>query len=160
MTPLEIAITQIGKEEVPRGSNWGPDIKKYLASVDIDFAASWCMAFVYWCVEEAKVRLLMPGQAGYRNPLVKTGGVLKQWNNIEKQFGQYKCKFNDPEVGDIFIMDYGHGLGHCGFVEIIEGDLIHTIEGNTNDTGSREGYEVCRRTRNINKINGFIRLQP
>jgi hypothetical protein len=53
-------------------------------------------------------------------------------------------------------MDFGKGLGHTGFVERIDGLSIHTIEGNTNDTGSREGYEVCRRIRKINTMKGFI----
>ena len=55
-------------------------------------------------------------------------------------------------------MDFGKGLGHTGFVEKVEGNVIHTIEGNTNDTGSREGYEVCRRTRKVEQCKGFIRL--
>jgi hypothetical protein len=162
MNHIQIAITQIGQEEVPRGSNWGttekPAVINYLRSVDIPFPASWCMAFVYWCVEEAKVRIQMPGQAGLRNPLIKTGGVMKQWNEIEKQFGQPKCKFTDPKPGDIFIMDFGNGLGHTGFVESVDREFIHTIEGNTNDTGSREGYEVCRRKRKTSSCKGFIRI--
>lgn len=153
MKHIEVAISQIGKEEIPRGSNWGEHVKKYLGAVGIGFPASWCMAFVYWCVEEAKVRVA-DGTGGLRNPLIKTGGVLKQWNEIDK-----KRKFTStPLPGDIFIMDFGKGLGHTGFVEKVEGDLIHTIEGNTNDTGSREGYEVCRRTRKIKDCKGFIRI--
>jgi hypothetical protein len=157
MKHLQIAISELGKEETPRGSNWGPHIQKYLKSVGINFPASWCMAFVYWCVEEAKVRVA-DGTGGLRNPLLKTGGVLKQWNDIEKQFKQPKCKFNTPAVGDIFIMDYGKGFGHTGFVEKVEGDKIHTIEGNTNDEGDREGYEVARRIRKISSCKGFIRI--
>lgn len=147
MNHIQVAITQIGQEEVPRGSNWGtkdkPAVIHYLDSVGIDFPASWCMAFVYWCVNKA-----MPV-----NPLIHTGGVLRQWNEINP-----KHKHATPLPGDIFIMDHGHGLGHTGFVESIEGDVIHTIEGNTNDTGSREGYEVCRRIRKTNTCKGFIRL--
>lgn len=161
---LTKAIEQIGVEEVPRGSNWGKDLNAgvpmYLKSVGIDFPASWCMAFVYWCVEAAKVRIDMGQGAGLRNPLVKTGGVLKQWQQVETQFRQPKCKFEKPEVGDIFIMDFGHGVGHTGFVESLDPDGIHinTVEGNTNDEGSREGYEVCRRRRLITKCVGFIRV--
>ena len=147
MNHIQVAITQIGQEEVPRGSNWGtkdkPAVIHYLDSVGIDFPASWCMAFVYWCVTKA-----IPV-----NPLIHTGGVLRQWNEINP-----KHKHATPLPGDIFIMDHGHGLGHTGFVESIEGDVIHTIEGNTNDTGSREGYEVCRRIRKTNTCKGFIRL--
>ncbi len=160
MTPLQYAILEIGKQEIPKGSNWGPHVQKYLASVGITFQASWCMAFVYWCVEMAKVRV-PDGTGGLQNPLIKTGGVLKQWNKIElwNRLNKKQYKFTTPKIGDIFIMDFGNGLGHCGFVEMVNGDQIHTIEGNTNDTGSREGYEVCRRIRKVGTCRGFIRLQ-
>ncbi len=36
---------------------------------------------------------------------------------------------------------------HTGIVLDAQGDVFHTIEGNTNDDGSREGYEVCQRVR-------------
>ena len=36
---------------------------------------------------------------------------------------------------------------HTGIVLKAEKNIFVTIEGNTNDEGSREGYEVCRRTR-------------
>lgn len=141
-TPLEIAISQLGVQEIPKGSNWGKDVKKYLAAVGINFPASWCMAFVYWCFI----------QAG-RTRLFKSGGVLNTWNRTDKAY-----RVTDPQPGDIFIMDYGRGLGHTGIIERIEGDILHTIEGNTNDTGSREGYEVCRRTRRKKQIKGYLRI--
>lgn len=143
---LEIAISQIGKEEVPRGSNWGEPVKSYLASVGINFPASWCMAFMYWCFQQAAKSL------GIVIPLLKTGGVLNAWEHAPAMF-----KVTDPQPGDIFIQDHGHGLGHTGIVERIEGDTVHTIEGNTNDTGSREGYEVCRRVRSKSSIIGYLR---
>ena len=34
---------------------------------------------------------------------------------------------------------------HTGIVIKATPDAFMTIEGNTNDMGSREGYEVCRR---------------
>lgn len=142
---LSVARSQMGFQEIPKGSNWGPHVRKYLASVGINFAASWCMAFVYWCYQQACKEMNID------NPLVKTGGVLKQWNEIDKKY-----KANVPQVGCIFIMDYGGGLGHTGIVERIDGDTLYTIEGNTNDEGSREGYEVCRRTRKVAKCVGFI----
>ena len=33
-----------------------------------------------------------------------------------------------------------------------------TFEGNTNDEGSREGYEACYRTRKQSSIKGYIRI--
>ncbi|MFC4230572.1 CHAP domain-containing protein [Parasediminibacterium paludis] len=147
---LEVAQTQMGLQEIPKGSNWGPHVQTYLASVGIDFPASWCMAFVYWCTSEAAKMLGKP------NPLVKTGGVLRQWNEINPA---YKVK-GAPQPGDIFIMDFGKGMGHTGFVTKVYDERIETIEGNSNDDGSREGYEVCSKPggRKISTIKGFIRL--
>lgn len=139
---INVAIGELGKEEKPHGSNWGPEVYKYLQSVGITFPASWCMAFVYWCFEKAG------GPLPYRS-----GGVLNVWNHTDPEFKKSK-----PQPGDIFIQDHGKGLGHTGIVEKVEGLNIHTIEGNTNDTGSREGYEVCRRVRTIKSCIGFIRL--
>lgn len=144
---LQTAITQIGKEEIPRGSNWGEPVKTYLKSVGINFPASWCMAFVYWCYQQVSLELGIP------NPAVKSGGVLATWNKTPKQF-----KGSTPVIGSVFIMDFGHGLGHTGIVEKFDDTYVYTIEGNTNDTGSREGYEVCRRKRKRSSIKGYITL--
>lgn len=140
---LQTAISQIGKCEQPLGSNWGTPVKDYLKSVGINFPASWCMAFVYWCFEQ---------NSNKDNPLVKTGGVLHAWNTEEKIH-----RVVEPQAGDIFIMDFGKGLGHTGIVEKVDPTFIYTIEGNTNDTGSREGIMVCRKQRPKKSIKGYLR---
>lgn len=140
---LKVAIGQIGQKENPLGSNWGKPVQDYLKSVGINFPASWCMAFVYWCFE----------QCGPGNPLVKTGGVLNAWNTADKKYRVV----GDPQPGDIFIMNFGKGLGHTGIVEKVDANFIYTIDGNTNDSGSREGIEVCRKQRTRSKIVGYLR---
>ena len=40
---------------------------------------------------------------------------------------------------------------HAGIVIRPENEVFQTIEGNTNDEGSREGYEVCKRIRGYRK---------
>lgn len=144
---LETAKGEIGKCEIPKGSNWGPHVQIYLASVGILEPASWCMAFVFWCFATAAKSL------NVQNPLYRTGGVMNQWYNAHSN----NKVFEHPQAGDIFIMEFAHGLGHTGIVEAVEGDYIHTIEGNTNEDGSREGYEVARRKRLIKSIHGFLR---
>jgi hypothetical protein len=67
----------------------------------------------------------------------------------------------DPSLimpGHVFIIDHGHGRGHTGIVERVEGGLLVTIEGNTNEAGSGNGIGVFRRQgRRIADINvGFI----
>jgi hypothetical protein len=143
---LEIAITQIGQDEKPHGSNWGLPVKNYLSSVGITFPASWCMAFIFWCFSEASKNLNVP------NTAIKSGGVLAVWNKATPILQ----KSTTPSVGSVFIMDFGHGEGHTGIVEKFDNTFIYTIEGNTNDTGSREGIEVCRRKRLRTTIKGYI----
>lgn len=143
---LEIAITQLGVKEKGE-DNHGPEVEKYLASIGLGAGNSWCMAFVYWCYSEAGKAMAVA------NPMYKHGGVLKQWEQRGSKFGHVH-----PLIGDIFIMDFGKGLGHTGLVEKVDQDKIYTIEGNSNDEGSREGYEVCRRYRNRSKIKGYLRF--
>lgn len=151
---LEIAITQIGHEENPRGSNWGEPVKTYLNSVGISFPASWCMAFIYWCFEKANEQLHGEWNLEAPTPLPRTAAVLDAWGRARNKFSVIF-----PQPGDIFIQDHGHGLGHTGIVEHVNDDTVDTIEGNTNDTGSREGYEVCRRTRKKSSIIGYLRYE-
>jgi hypothetical protein len=146
-TFLSIARSQIGCCEQPRNSNRGKDIEKYLRSVGLPGGYSWCMAFVKWCMDQACL------QTGRKNPMIITGGVLNQWNHIA---GGYK--FLTPLPGDIFIMDFGGGFGHTGIVEQVQQPWLSTIDGNSNDEGSRDGYKVCRRSRKMIQVKGFIRI--
>lgn len=147
---LQIAQSQIGVQEIPKGSNAGPDVEKYLKSVGLGEGYSWCMAFVYWCVLQAALKCKV------LNPLLKTGGVLAQYNFQKTNL----CIVKIPQPGDIFIMSFKKGLGHAGFVLEVTGDRFLTIEGNSNDEGSREGFEVCHKPngRLISSCKGFIRI--
>lgn len=145
---LQIAQSQLGIKEIPLGSNAGPDVEKYLKRVGLGKGYPWCMAFAYWCVDEAAKKLVVP------NPLLKTGGVIAQLN------AQKAKVVKVPQAGDLFIIEFSGGNGHIGFVLEVKGDRILTIEGNSNDDGSREGYEVCHKPngRLISSIHAFIRF--
>ena len=57
------------------------------------------------------------------------------------------------EPGDVFLnVKTPHDWVYTGIVIKAEGDIIHT-EGNTNDEGSWEGFEVCLRRRNFKTKN-------
>lgn len=154
---IRIANTQLGVREDPPNSNRGKDVAKYLKSVGLDANSghySWCMAFVYWCFNEAYNKLGKP------NPLVKTGGVLRQWNETKNKKIKKADAINNPSLikpGFVFIRNHGGGKGHTGIVVSVNGGYIETIEGNSNNNGSREGVGVFRLTRKIASIeNGFI----
>jgi hypothetical protein len=150
LTLLDIARQEIGKKEKPIGSNWGPDVQKYLNSVDLTSSNPWCMAYIYWTVQE------YCNQYEYTNPLFKTGHVATQWRQCKP------LRVANPQPEDIFIMIFKNGTGHCGLVDSvsIDGKRVYTIEGNTNTDGSRNGYMVCRQTngRLTKTITGFIRV--
>lgn len=150
---LEIANSQLGVRE-KGASNSGPEVDQYLKSVGLNPGYPWCMAFVYWCYNQAA------GTLGVPNFLIRTASVLHQWNEQQSTRKIVLDKvLKNPAIikpGAVFIMDYGKGTGHTGLVEKIQSGLVYTIEGNTNDEGSREGFEVCRRTRKLTSIKGFI----
>ncbi len=155
---LSVASSQVGKLEQPLGSNSGPEVDAYLASVGLDPGNFWCMAFVFWCFREAAKNL------GKKNPAVKTGGVLDAWNQARSSgiatLTTENALHNPGKIkpGMVFIMSTGGGSGHTGIVVAVRGSVLETIEGNTNDSGSRNGIGVFRRTgRTVASINrGYI----
>lgn len=144
---LQSAQSQLGVTEKPKGSNAGPEVEIYLKSVGLGKGYSWCMAFVFWNLLQAS------NLTKIANPLKKTGGVLAQFSFCKNLIVKL------PKPGYIFIMDFGHGVGHTGFVsQVFKNGTIETIEGNTNDDGSREGYEVAKRIRKVSQMAGFIKI--
>jgi hypothetical protein len=158
---VKLAGDEVGVLEVPPGSNRGPRVDEYLRAVGLDPGAgsfAWCAAFVYWCFERAARGL------GRTNPLPRTAGVLEHWRRAGKA-GVTRLAAADATAdpgrvrpGMVFVLDLGAGLGHTGLVESVQGGRLVTLEGNTNDGGSREGIGVFRRTgRKVLSVNrGFI----
>ena len=158
---LKTAAAEVGVMEEPPGSNRGPKVDEYLRTAGLDPAAgsfAWCAAFVYWCFNESARGIGRP------NPVVRTAGVMDHWRRAE-QAGARRLPGDDATAdpsrihpGMIFVLDTGGGSGHTGLVEAIDGGRLITLEGNTNDGGSREGVGVFRRNgRKIVSINrGFI----
>ena len=157
---LQTAISQLGQAEQPKGSNSGPMVNEYLKTVGLVPGYPWCQAFVYWCYAVVAKKL------NIANPVIKTASVHDCWNHVVTQQTMTKLLKEDalkqPELiqpGDQFILLFGGHAGHTGIVERVEGLVIHTIEGNSNTNGSREGYEVVRHQRKINDnaLQGFIK---
>jgi len=158
---MVIAGGEVGVMEQPPGSNRGPQVDQYLTSVGLnpaDGSFAWCAAFVYWCYRKASVQLGVP------NPAVRTAGALDVWNQAGprgfRRITSAEAADRPGTVGPgmVFVLSTGGGHGHVGFIESVQGVVLTTIEGNTNDGGSREGVGVFRRKgRRINGINqGFV----
>jgi len=158
-TALSIAVQQIGVSEQPKGSNSGPMVDRYLAAVGLKPGYPWCMAFVYWSYQQAALAESRP------NPVVQTGSVAECWSRTPdaKKIHVETARKQPQSItpGDQFVLLFGHGTGHTGLVEAVTGNIIHTIEGNSNLDGSREGFEVVRHQRLITdrSLAGFIKYQ-
>ena len=159
---LDVASKEVGVLEEPAGSNRGKRVQEFQRTVGISPGEPWCVAFVYWCFEQAAAN------ASVTNPMedeCRTGSVLDLWNRARNAknvatIGTDRA-LDDPSIvkpGSVFIISTGGGRGHTGLVSRIVGNKLETIEGNTNDGGSREGIGVFRRSgRTIASINrGFI----
>jgi len=157
---LRIAEEQIGVVENPANSNRGPEVETFLRAVGLGPGNPWCAAFVYWCVGQAV------GGLNRANPLPRTGGVLELWRRAKQQglecITADRCEAKPAllTAGMVFIMDFGGGKGHTGFVAGMAGGKLVTIEGNASNGGSREGTGVFRLTRRtVGSIGtGFIQL--
>lgn len=144
---MEIAQSKEGVRELT-GNNDGPEVEAYLKAIGLGKGYAWCMAFVVWCYDQAAKQL------GVHNPLIRTGGCMKQWNETTCK----KVKPQDLQPGDIAIMDLGGGFGHTFIVTNRRAGVVDTIEGNTNNNGSANGDGVYARSRAISgKIIGGIR---
>ena len=155
------AALEVGVREEPLGSNRGPRVDQYLRSVGLDptqGSFAWCAAFVYFCFDQACAG------SNIENPVVKTAAVVEHWNEAGARgihrLSADECK-DEPSLvqpGIIFIIMTGGGHGHTGLIEEVRGMALTTIEGNTNEGGSREGIGVFRRaTRRISDVNcGFV----
>jgi hypothetical protein len=158
---LATAAHEIGVMEVPLGSNRGPLVDEYLRSVGLDPTEGsfpWCAAFVFWCFANASQALNEP------NPAVRSAGVMDHWRKAGLRGVPHITAAAAAETpamvrgGLVFVMSTGAGTGHMGFVEGLANGKLITIEGNTNDGGSREGVGVFRRSqRKISDVNvGFV----
>ncbi len=148
---LAKAVSQLGVREVGR-SNTGKEVNAYLQRAGCSPGNPWCAAFVYWCLDEGCKA------AGVANAMVRTAYCpsVESWG---KQHGVYRS--SGPQRGDQFLtystVDGVYRASHTGLVTEVSGSTVRTIEGNTNDDGSREGYEVCRRSRRVGSGIAFVR---
>ena len=115
-----IAISQDGVREQPLGSNSGPQVDAYLRSTGISTPAYWCMAFVYWCFQQAA------SQAGTTNTLKKTASCTELYS-WAKAHGKLVAT---PQRGDIFLVrggKEGRTHHHTGIVTAVHGSSFATI---------------------------------
>lgn len=143
------------------GANRSPIIDVWNNIAGVARGSSWCMSFVYNMYKKA---------GGTK--LTRTGSVWRQVDHADSYGSGLMCYDADDygfsaKRGDIGCMsnkgtnDNLIGQSWFGHTYIVIRDAINgwvaTIEGNTNNNGSREGNGVYERSRHVSKTLCFIR---
>ncbi len=133
---LYTARSQIGVREAT-GRNDGAAVESYLHYTGNKKGAPWCASFVSWVF----------GQTGLKQPRSAWSPALFPKEKIKKK----------PKLADVFGIYFAHlkRIGHCGMVEEVKGNWVITIEGNTNNSGAREGEGVFRKWRHDKTIHVY-----
>ncbi|AIE84426.1 hypothetical protein [Fimbriimonas ginsengisoli] len=131
-------------EEQPRGSNKGPEVSYFLEAAGAHPGDPWCVSFVAANFKDSGGTELPPNPASTHS-----------WYEWAHQTGRL---VTTPRRGDVFIIIESPTTGHGGHVIEMTGNSYRTLEGNTNDGQSREGYGCFRHTRTANASTHFIRM--
>ena len=127
------------------GQNAGPWVRYYMDGNEGP-KWPWCAGFVTRVIEQAcaDIAITVPAHLKRTYSCDVLGGAA---GNAHKRVIGTSV---DVRPGSVFLVR-GAKAGdwvHTGIVTEVDGQTFATIEGNTNDEGSREGFEVCRRIRN------------
>lgn len=156
---VDVAASQIGVRETSR--NAGPEILKFWQATSYPSGMAdrqpWCAAFLAWVVFEGMKREPLLALADKSRPRSAAVAEWVRWAAVPAHGAQVfgpRDPVLRPEPGDIVMFTFSH----IGVVERLAGGTVHTIEGNTDDAGSREGWKVCRKARKLATCKTFVRL--
>lgn len=152
---VDVAREELGTLEDPNHPNQGKAIRKYKEHTELnpDDAWPWCAAFVSFVVAEADERsetISLPVP-----PRLARAFDFEDWGQKRALVFYPDDAHYQPAAGDIVVFNFSH----VGIVEVpvINGKVI-SIDGNTNEVGSREGDGVYRKKRAIDLVKCFVRL--
>lgn len=144
-----VYTSQIGVTE-ELGANDGIAVRGYLKVVNMNQPVAWCAAFVSWAHLQCNIK----------NPLSAWSPAMFPAKNTIYTRG--KTGNQEPRTADVFGLYFPKlkRIAHVGFIDSWPKDsnYVITVEGNTNDAGSREGDGVYRKRRlkqSIYKVSRF-----
>ena len=108
--------------------------QQYWSWYGFDNRVEWCACFASWCAD----------QCGYieAGVLPKFAACTSQGAPWFKERGLWMEAGNTPKPGDLIFLSWDHDdvVNHVGIVEYVEGDFVHTIEGNSGDAVEQQSY--------------------
>jgi hypothetical protein len=148
LNQLIVAYARQNVSQKPRevgGQNRGPWVRLYMDGND-GVQWLWCAGFATFPIKQAATTLGVP------MPVLRSFGVANIANDAKAKhhFLAQPAPGDRRKIkpGSLFLERGGPtGYLHCGIVVSVDGDTMNTIEGNTNDDGSANGFEAVARTR-------------
>jgi hypothetical protein len=145
---LTLAYARQHLAQSPRevgGENMGPWVRLYMKGNE-GAEWAWCAGFVGYVLRQAAKALGVSAPLPYTFSCDSLAAAAKDAGMFLD--GRSGVSPGQLSPGSLFLvrrtpLDWVH----TGLVLSISPAAFETIEGNTNDSGDREGYEVCRRTR-------------
>jgi hypothetical protein len=126
------------------GQNMGPWVRLYMQGNE-GAAYAWCAGFVCFVLAQA---CAATGRALPIEPSVSCDSLAASAIARKVFVGEREARARKPKRGALFLnRRTARDWTHVGLVTKFDAESMLTIEGNTNDEGSREGYEVCARRR-------------
>ena len=158
---IEVARGEVDTRETldknGHGTNRGARVDQYQRADTLPGVGySWCASFVAFCILEATRVLGAPDKVWNGSA---SCDVVLAW---ARDLGILKTS---PQPGDVFLrmarLSGGrisqHDAVHTGFVTSVSGSYFGTVEGNSNNTGSREGIAVVQLRRPLDGLYLFVR---
>ncbi len=142
----DVAEKYIGQTEIKGNMGFSnPDFEQRMKDVGFKPSYQWCAIFAELVWHEAfqgNKEMLAIIKDNCSPSAVKT---FENFRGLE-------MTSDKPIVGSIVIWQswrngHRHWTGHAGIVVEVNDKTFVSIEGNTNDSGGREGYIVARKTR-------------
>jgi len=139
-------LKELGVRE--NGFNKGDRVEEYLRAANLKAGAPWCAAFITWTFKQNNVKAVV---SGYSPNWFVNNVVYKRDDNVKRNYV--------ATVGDVFGLWFANKnrIAHVGFIDSRQGDYYITVEGNTNEAGSREGDGVYKKRRHIKTIYAISR---
>jgi peptidoglycan hydrolase-like protein with peptidoglycan-binding domain len=147
---VNTAILEYGRahlEQHPReigGENRGPWVRLYMKSNE-GSQWRWCAGFVTFILKQAtqSLNIDMPILGSFSCDTLAAQAQAAELFLSESEAGNYEI----PPGSLFLVRRTDTDWTHVGIVEEASEQYFRTIEGNTNDAGDPEGYEVCSRWR-------------
>ena len=154
---LVVAYARQHLEQDPReigGQNKGPWVRLYMKGYEGE-AWPWCAGFASFILNQAcdTMDVSLPLEISFSCDILAAGAKNKGI------FLKGSVASNRKKItpGSLFLeRRISADWTHTGIVVGAENSVFLTVEGNTNDEGSREGYEVCSRIRSYKKKDFII----